>query len=78
MRVLVVDESTKVELAQLLLATDLLLQRTGVVGDGALQHGGQIEHQCHGEQDRHNPCGDADTALATPERGDALGHPLPG
>ena len=78
LRVLVVDEAAEVELAKLLLAAHLLLQRTGVVGDGALQHGGQVEHQRHGQQDRHDPCGDADPALAAPERGDALGHPLAG
>ena len=36
--VLVVDDAAEVELAQLLLTADLLLQRSGVVGDRPLQH----------------------------------------
>ena len=76
--VLLVDDAAQVELAQLFLTADLFLQRTRVVGDRALQDGGQVEHQCDGEQDRHHPCGDADFALPPPERGDAFGHPLSG
>ena len=77
LRVLLVDEAAEVQLlADLIVVADLLLQRAGVVGDRALQHRGQVEHQRHGEQDRHDPCGDADLALAVAERGDALGHLL--
>ena len=54
---------------------DLLLQAAGVVGDGALQHGGQIEHQRHRKQDRHDACGDPDFALAAAEGGDPFGDP---
>ena len=77
--VLVVDEAAEVELlAQLVLAADPLLQCAGVVGDRPLQYGGQVEHQRDGQQDRDDACDDADFALPAPERGDALGHPLPG
>ena len=54
--VLLVDEAAEIEFAQLFLAADLLLQRTGVVGDRPLQHGRQVEHQRDRQQDRHDPC----------------------
>ena len=67
--VLVVDQAAEVELlADLLVAADPFLQRAGVVGDRALQHGRQVEDQRHRQQDRHNACGDADFALPAPER----------
>jgi hypothetical protein len=57
------------------LAADLLLQAAGVVGDGALQHRGQVEDECHRQQDRHHSCDDPDLTLTVAERGHSLGDP---
>ena len=77
--VLVVDEAAEVELlADLIVVADLFLQRAGVVGDRALQHGGQVEHQRDREQDRHDARDDADLALTAPEGADPLGNSLSG
>ena len=66
LRVLVGDDAAEVQLfPDLGGAADLLLQRRGVVRNGALQHRRQIKHQGHRQQDRHYPCGDTDLALAT-------------
>ena len=57
----------------LLVTADVFLQCARVVGDGPLQHRGQVEHQCHRQQDRDNACGDTDLALAAAERRDPFG-----
>ena len=61
---------------QLFVAADLFLQAAGVVGYRALQGGRKVEDQRHGQQDRHDACGDADLALPAAERRHSLGHAL--
>ena len=73
--VLLVDQTAQVQVLDLLFAACLLLQCAGVVGDGALQDGGQVEDERNCQKDRHHACGDADLALAAAEGGDPFGDP---
>ncbi|MDT5364366.1 MAG: hypothetical protein QOC69_6128 [Mycobacterium sp.] len=75
--VLIVDQAAEVEfLRDLLRSADLVLQGAGVVGNDALQRGGQVEGDRDGEDEHHDAACDADLALAAAERADALGDPL--
>ncbi|CAG7417027.1 hypothetical protein PICSAR39_03118 [Mycobacterium avium subsp. paratuberculosis] len=50
-----------------------VLHRGGVVGDGTLQHRGQVEHQRDGQHDHRDPAGDLYRPLPAAERRDPLG-----
>ena len=59
-------------------AADPVLQPAGVVGNGSLQFGGHVEHQCHREHEHHNAADQADPTLVAAECADPLGDPLAG
>jgi len=48
------------------------LQRAGVVGNDALQGGGQVEGDRGGEGEHHDAAGDPDLMLMAPERSHAF------
>ena len=74
--VLIVDEAAEVELLlDLVGRDDLVLQTARVVGDGALQLGGHVEHQRDREHQHHDAADHANATLMTPEGADPLGNP---
>jgi hypothetical protein len=66
--------AVQVQLAPDVVRPDAFLHRRRVVGDGALQRGGQVEDQRHGQHDHRRSAGDPDDALATAKCRDTLGN----
>ena len=76
--VLVCDDAAQVEFVLDVSVVDALLQCGGVIGDRALQHGGQVEHQRHREQDHRDATGDPNPALPATKSTDPLGDSFTG
>ena len=51
-----------------------ILQGGGVVGNGALKDGSEVEDEPDGQRDHEDPAGDSDAALVFTERLDAFSH----